>query len=136
MIVMKFGGSSVESAAAIERVAGIVGTRHHARPSERPLVVVSAMAKTTDRLVEMSEAAAAGKRGKAQRLLDALRQFHHREAPRVAAQVDPLFHELDELLQGLAVLGELSPRARDAVMSYGEGISSLILAHAFHQTHL
>src|SRR5438552_18625272 len=110
MIVMKFGGSSVESAAAIERVAGIVAARRR----EGPLVVVSAMAKTTDRLVEMSEAAASGKRAKAQRLLDALRQLHHREAPGTQAQIDPLFHELDELLQGLTVLGELSPRARDA----------------------
>ncbi len=70
MIVMKFGGTSVESAAAIERVAGIVATRRR----ERPLVVVSAMGKTTDRLVEMSEAAAAGRRAKVQRLLAARRR--------------------------------------------------------------
>ena len=54
MIVMKFGGSSVDSAASIERVVEIV-RRHLPR---RPIVVVSAMAKTTRRLLESAEAAA------------------------------------------------------------------------------
>ena len=58
MIVMKFGGSSVESAAAIERVAGIV-TRAVPR---RPLVVVSAMGKTTEQLLTFGEEAAAGEK--------------------------------------------------------------------------
>ena len=56
MIVMKFGGTSVESAAAIRRVAGIV----QARESQRPLVVVSAMGKTTNRLLAAADKAAAG----------------------------------------------------------------------------
>ena len=50
MIVMKFGGSSVESAAAIERVAGIV----KAREERRPVVVVSAMGKTTNKLLAIA----------------------------------------------------------------------------------
>ena len=67
MIVMKFGGSSVESSTAIERVSKIVATRKRLRP----IVVVSAMGKTTDRLVEIGEVAASGKRAKALRLLAA-----------------------------------------------------------------
>ncbi len=132
MIVMKFGGSSVENAAAIERVARIVATRRR----ERPLVVVSAMAKTTDHLVEIGEAAAAGKRRKAQRLLKAMRDFHYAEAAGMEDALTPLFHELSELVQGLSVLGELSPRARDAVMSYGERLSSLIVTHCFERLGL
>jgi len=144
MIVMKFGGSSVENAAAIERVARIVAMRQH----ERPMVVVSAMAKTTDRLVEIGEAAAEGKRRKALRLLEALREFHFREAtgesggelrldgPAMEQALEPIFHELNELVQGLAVLGELTPRARDAVMSYGERISSLIVVRFFERCGL
>jgi aspartate kinase len=58
MIVMKFGGSSVESAAAIERVAGIV----KAREARRPVVVVSAMGKTTNKLLAIAHDAIAGKR--------------------------------------------------------------------------
>jgi aspartate kinase len=132
MIVMKFGGSSLESASAIERVAEIVRTRRR----ERPIVVVSAMAKTTDRLIEMAEAAAAGKRLKAMRLFDVLWDFHDREAPGMDSVLDPLFHELSELLQGLSILGEMSPRARDAVMSYGERISSLIITELFKRAGL
>src|SRR5262249_34985664 len=56
MIVMKFGGTSVESASAIERVAGIV----KAREKQRPVVVVSAMGKTTNKLLAIASAAVAG----------------------------------------------------------------------------
>ena len=56
MIVMKFGGTSVESAEAIERVAQIVASRR----DRLPLVVVSAMAKVTDQLVTMGQLAASG----------------------------------------------------------------------------
>ena len=56
MIVMKFGGTSVESAEAIERVAGIVRDRL----AQRPVVVVSAMGKTTNKLLAIAAAAVAG----------------------------------------------------------------------------
>ncbi len=51
MIVMKFGGTSVESASAIERVASIV----KARIERRPVVVVSAMGKTTNKLLAIAQ---------------------------------------------------------------------------------
>ena len=56
MIVMKFGGTSVESAAAIERVAAIV----RARLARKPVVVVSAMGKTTNKLLAIAAEAVAG----------------------------------------------------------------------------
>ena len=55
MIVMKFGGTSVESAAAIERVASIVKARVH----RNPIVVVSAMGKTTNKLLAIANLAIA-----------------------------------------------------------------------------
>ena len=58
MIVMKFGGSSLESASAIEQVASIV----KAHLKQRPTIVVSAMGKTTDGLVEAADHAARGSR--------------------------------------------------------------------------
>ena len=61
MIVMKFGGSSVESAVAIERMRGIVELRR----SQQPIVVVSAMGKTTNRLLEAAGLAVAGQRSEA-----------------------------------------------------------------------
>ncbi len=56
MIVMKFGGTSVESAVAIERVAGIV----KARAERKPVVIVSAMGKTTNKLLAIAQSAING----------------------------------------------------------------------------
>src|SRR5579862_5814321 len=109
MIVMKFGGSSVESAAAIERVAAIV----KAREARRPVVVVSAMGKTTNRLLAIADAAIHGTREDYLRLIHDLRDYHSREARQVAplaervgleSFLDDHFQELTELVKGLAVL--------------------------------
>src|ERR1035437_6590185 len=136
MIVMKFGGTSVESAAAIERVAGIV----KAREDRRPVVVVSAMGKTTNKLLAIAAAAIAGKRGEYIPQLHDLRDFHSREARQVVSLaerveldrfLDEHFQELTELVKGLAVLGELTPRSIDAISSYGERLSSYIVTLAF-----
>ena len=72
MIVMKFGGTSVENETAISRVADIV----HDRLDEQPVVVVSAMAGVTDALVAMSSAAASGALPEALKLLRKIRQRH------------------------------------------------------------
>jgi aspartate kinase len=136
MIVMKFGGTSVESAAAIERVAGIV----RAREARRPIVVVSAMGKTTNKLLAIAASAIAGKRGEYIPQLHDLRDYHSREARLVVplserAELDRFldehFQELTELVKGLAVLGELTPRSIDAISSYGERLSSYIVTLAF-----
>src|SRR5579863_1083056 len=136
MIVMKFGGTSVESAAAIERVASIV----KARVDLKPIVVVSAMGKTTNKLLAIAQSAIAGKREDYIRQIHDLRDFHSREARQVVplahrAQLDRTlddhFQELTELVKGIAVLGELTPRSIDAISSYGERLSSYIVALAF-----
>jgi aspartate kinase len=133
MIVMKFGGTSVESAAALERVASIV----KGRLDRRPLVVVSAMGKTTNRLLALADDAVNGDRDGALAQLDDLRRYHHQEAGGDAADtIDSHFQELAELVKGLAVLGELSPRSIDAISSHGERLSSRIAALAFRKAGL
>ncbi|MEX2261228.1 MAG: lysine-sensitive aspartokinase 3 [Bryobacteraceae bacterium] len=136
MIVMKFGGTSVESAAAIERVASIV----KAREAQKPVVVVSAMGKTTNKLLAIASAAVSGKRSDYIGQIHDLRDFHAREAALVAPlneraeldrTLDGHFQELTELAKGLAVLGELTPRSIDAISSYGERLSSIIVTLAF-----
>jgi len=136
MIVMKFGGSSVESAQAIERVAGIVKSREE----RRPVVVVSAMGKTTNKLLAIAQSAVGGNREEYLSRIHDLRDFHSREARQVVSlsdrtaldrTLDDHFQELTELAKGLAVLGELTPRATDAIASYGERLSSYIVALAF-----
>jgi aspartate kinase len=126
MIVMKFGGSSVESAAAIERVREIVAARIH----RKPIVVVSAMGKTTNKLLEIAHLAVGGQRDKAISHLLNLRDFHLRESG-MERTVDEHFQELSELVKGLAILGELTPRSIDAIGSFGERLSSLIVTNHF-----
>jgi aspartate kinase len=126
MIVMKFGGSSVESAEAIQRVTEIVKSRL----DRRPIVVVSAMGKTTNRLLTIADLAVGGQRDEALRELVSLRDFHLRESG-MERTVDEHFQELAELVKGLAVLGELTPRSIDAISSFGERLSSLIVTNYF-----
>ncbi|HEX5732598.1 MAG TPA: aspartate kinase [Blastocatellia bacterium] len=134
MIVMKFGGTSVEDAASIERVAEII----KAREKLRPAIVVSAMGKTTSRLLQAAEASASGDNRTNLAIVADLKTRHTSEARRLvkngANEVFPLveeyFEELKKLLEGLAILGEVPPRGLDKILSYGELLSSAIVAGA------
>lgn len=135
MIVMKFGGTSVESQHAIARVAGIVRKYQ----DRHPVVVVSAMGKTTNKLLQAGSEAAAGRRDQALAIIDELRAHHLTHglalAGAAAAELDRYirahFEWLDELVKGLAIVGELSPRSMDAIASVGERLSSLVVSFAF-----
>src|SRR5579875_465244 len=108
MIVMKFGGTSVESETAIRRVTEIV----RAAEVRRPVVVVSAMGKTTNKLLAVAREAAAGRRDQALALLDELRLAHlHHALPLAGAASAELerfirshFEWLEELARGLSVV--------------------------------
>jgi aspartate kinase len=135
MIVMKFGGTSVESARAIERVAHIVSSRLR----RSPVVVVSAMAKVTDQLVTMGQAAT-GECESSIELLGALRERHLQTAKELlgakrsaslAPRLEGYFSELENFLRGLAAVRELTPRGTDYLLSFGELLSSIIVADAF-----
>jgi aspartate kinase len=136
MIVMKFGGTSVEDGKAIERVIEIVG----ARCDEKPVVVVSALARVTDSLVTMSQHAASGSLAEGLRLHRQVRQRHFavlgslvngRGETEVRSRLQALFDSLEEVLRGVAALGELSPRTSDNLLSFGELLSSQIVNTAF-----
>jgi aspartate kinase len=152
LVVMKFGGTSVEDANAIQRTAGIVAGR--VAKGLQPVVVVSAMARVTDLLISAAANAARGDRASALAITERLRIRHHdtaaqlaagprlKEDPLAVAQFDPAmkatqawmeaeFDGLDEILRGLAAVGELTPRISDMVVSYGERISSRMIAEAF-----
>ena len=137
MIVMKFGGTSVESSEAIERVAKIVSSRQ----KQSPIVVVSAMAKVTDQLVAMGHKAAAGESDASLELLRSLRERHietakallgSKRSATLAPRIQPLFSELENFLRGLSAVRELTPRGSDYLLSFGELLSSLIVADAFN----
>ena len=137
MIVMKFGGTSVESAEAIQRVAGIV----RARLDRKPVVVVSAMGKTTNKLLEIARMAAEGNHA-TRGFLGQLKGFHVEEAEKLGIVdsinrspfgIQATFKELKELVQALLVMRELSPRVIDALSAYGERLSSIIVAAGFQR---
>ncbi len=115
---MKFGGTSVEDGAAIDRSCRIVGERL----SRRPFVVVSALGGATNGLLEAGSFAARGELGKAMTIADRLEYRHVELLPSAADH----FVRLRELLKALAAIGEFSPRTQDLVASYGEVLSSLI----------
>jgi aspartate kinase len=80
MIVMKFGGTSVESDDAIARLVGIVNSHL----AERPVVVVSALGKTTNRLLEFAEHARRGELYLGSKCLNELQDYHFEVAGQVA----------------------------------------------------
>src|SRR5215470_10968310 len=136
MIVMKFGGTSVEDSSAIDRAARIVAGRR----DRVPVVVVSAMSKVTDQLLAAGRAAGAGDPDKALELSRGLRERHYSTAGELLgtglftqfhSELETEFDALDELLRGIAAVGELTPRTTDLVASFGERISSRIVASAF-----
>jgi aspartate kinase len=136
---MKFGGTSVEDPAAIGRTAAIVAGR--VAQGKSPVVVVSAMAKVTDQLLRAASCAAAGDRTGALAISSRLRSRHRDTACALVKDqaataelqnaIDEKFDSLDEILRGLAAILELTPRISDLIVSYGERISSRIVAAAF-----
>ncbi|HEX7962788.1 MAG TPA: aspartate kinase, partial [Terriglobales bacterium] len=136
MIVMKFGGTSVEDSTAIDRIASIVTDKQ----AERPIVVVSAMSKVTDQLLTAANAAGSGDRDKALELSRALRERHYNTAGELLgtgvftqfhSELEAEFDALDELLRGISAVGELTPRTSDQVASFGERLNSRIVTAAF-----
>ncbi len=139
MIVMKFGGTSVKDKEAILRVISIV----RGRMSDRPLVVVSALAKVTRVLCSIAEEAEAQHRDKVDELLDSLRVRHTELAKellssdsQVLAQcisdIDGICDSLADFARGVCQLGELSPRSNARIVSTGEILSSRIVAAAMN----
>lgn len=138
MIVMKFGGSSLESPAAIRRVCGIVA----ARLEQHPVLVVSAHGSTTNRLLHAAALAKSGKRAEMEAAVQELHAYHAGLAEGLLSGdrlsqgrsvLDDHFQELLEVLRGVSVLGELTARSTDAIASYGERLSSHLMAYALDE---
>jgi aspartate kinase len=144
VVVMKFGGTSVEDPAAIGRTASIVAGR--VALGKSPVVVVSAMAKVTDQLLRAAAAAAQGDRVGALTISQRLRARHRdasadlvkdgAECAALVCAIEEKFATLDEVLRGLAAIRELTPRISDLIVSYGERLSSRIVAAAFKERGL
>lgn len=139
MILMKFGGTSVKDKNAIERVVSIV----RGRMADKPLVVVSALAKVTRVLCGIAEEAEAQHLKEVDELLDSLRDRHTSLAvellsanPEIlnncVSEVNAVLDSLTDFAHGVCQIGELSPRSYARIVSTGEVLSSKIVAAAMN----
>ena len=136
MIVMKFGGTSLADADRIRAAAEIV----RGRLPRRPIVVVSALAGVTDLLVRAVAHARQAEREALEPILSDLVRRHRwavsgvddaRRRHDLGLAVDALFEELRQLLRSMRILGEGTPRSSDALLAYGEMLSSRIATAIF-----
>ncbi len=139
IVVMKFGGTSVEDAAAMKRTASIVAGRRNR--ALKPVVVVSAMAKVTDQLIAAATAAGCDNRAAAIAIASTLRERHLDTAAQLVGgpgleelhtRLNTECDALEDLLRGIAAVGELTARSSDLVLSFGERMSSRMVAALFH----
>ena len=134
--VMKFGGTSMGSAATIQQCAGIVSL---ASEHEVVVAVVSAMQGVTDMLVQSVAQAVAGDHRQINRNVTTLRESHFaviaglqagETRKRIAKAIEDNLAEFGALCHAIAVLGEATPRALDAVVALGERMSMHLLVAA------
>jgi aspartate kinase len=137
LIVIKFGGTSVGDAHRVANAIDIVA----ARRAQKPIVVVSALAGVTNELVAASEAARAGDGERVDKIVAAVRQRHEDVAVQLVQQkldffesftrqLDKQIEQIHTILRGITLLGEITPRAKDKVVSIGEKLSSVLFAYS------
>ncbi|SDJ85090.1 aspartate kinase [Catalinimonas alkaloidigena] len=134
MKVLKFGGTSVQGPSEIKQVGSIVQQAY--QENSTVVVVLSAMSKVTDQLIGLARQAVSGDAGYLQEW-EQLTQRHDNciralfdapQADEVSRTIHGLLHELKDVLQGLYLVRELTPKSLDFVMSFGERLSSRIIS--------
>jgi aspartate kinase len=131
LIIMKFGGTSVESAEAMKRVRKII----HESPGTATCVVLSACSGVTNELLRTGKVALAGNAEEAASVVQTITARHlailndllpAEKQTEVKAAIDVWAGELLSLVRGVSILGELTNRTLDILGSYGERFSSII----------
>ncbi|KAK7336153.1 hypothetical protein VNO77_16686 [Canavalia gladiata] len=127
--VMKFGGSSVANAERMREVASLI----QSFPEERPIIVLSAMGKTTNLLLLAGEKAVSCGVTNANSIdeLTILKDLHLRAMEELGVDKNVIakhLEELEQLLKGIAMMKELTPRTQDYLVSFGECMSTRIFA--------
>jgi len=132
MIVMKFGGTSVQNTEMIDNAIKIAENQLE----RSPLLVSSAMGKTTDKLVAIANSAVAGDSDLAFSIYNDIKANHFlaingflsgENLQFATERAELLFEELASLVKGLSLLRECSPRSTDAILSFGELLSTTII---------
>ncbi|KAF2322959.1 hypothetical protein GH714_032442 [Hevea brasiliensis] len=127
--VMKFGGSSLASAERMREVADLILSF----PDERPVIVLSAMGKTTNKLLLAGEKAVCCGVTNVDAIdeLSFIKELHLRTVDELGVDgsiIATHLEELEQLLKGIAMMKELTPRTRDYLVSFGECMSTRIFA--------
>ncbi|XP_019189343.1 PREDICTED: aspartokinase 2, chloroplastic-like [Ipomoea nil] len=127
--VMKFGGSSVASAERMREVADLILSF----PEERPVIVLSAMGKTTNNLLLAGEKALSCGVSNVSEIEEftSLKELHLRTIQELGLDVSIIsehLEKLDQLLNGIAMVKELTLRTKDKLVSFGERLSTRIFA--------
>ncbi len=132
MKVLKFGGTSVGTVESLRSVKKIVEGRQ--KPT---IIVVSALGGVTDLLIATARAAAAGKNEEYMESYATIARRHHDVIEGIVPvhlqdecrmRVDAMLDELGNIFQGVSLLGEVSSRSLDTIVSYGERLSSFIIS--------
>jgi aspartate kinase len=137
VIVIKFGGTSVGDAERVANAIDIVAERR----DRHPIVVVSALAGVTNDLVAATEAARSSDIERVNQIVNAIRQRHEDVAMRLVQQkfdffesfikqLDKQIEQIHTILRGIALLGEITLRAKDKVEAIGEKLSSVLFAYS------
>jgi aspartokinase/homoserine dehydrogenase 1 len=138
MKVLKFGGTSVGTVESLKAVLSIVKKSYDAK--EKPLVVLSAMSGVTNLLTQLAEDAAEGKSFSDG--LKSLEDKHFAVVKELLAvkfqnpvftKLKLFFNEIEDLLQGIFALKELSNQSKDLILSYGERCSNYMVSKVMEQ---
>lgn len=140
MKVLKFGGTSVGSVESITKLLQIIEREQSS--SQKPVVVLSAMSGVTNLLSEMANKAEKGISFSNDIKDLEERHFYIIKELLAVSKQNPvftklriLFNELEDILQGVMILGELTPRTRDLILSYGERCSAFMISKIAGQKH-
>ncbi len=132
MKVLKFGGSSVGSTSSIKNVKQIVQSQR-----DQVIVVVSALGGVTDQLIRTAQMASVGDKAYEEEFACLAKRHHDlisenltegRSLDGLRRQVDQLLGELRDIFQGIYLIKDLSRKTSDTIVSYGERLSSIIVA--------
>ncbi|HEY9594381.1 MAG TPA: lysine-sensitive aspartokinase 3 [Spirochaetia bacterium] len=135
---MKFGGTSVQNAEMMDATLSIA----EKQIDRAPVLVSSAMSKVTDQLQEIAKLVGGGGLSDAEAVLAKLEERHYTCArsfltgenlSKCEADLFAVLGELHSIMKALAILKEWSKRSNDAILSFGERLSTIILVHRAHE---
>ncbi len=142
MIVMKFGGTSVKDSSAINNLVRIVKSR----VDKKPIIVCSAISEMTDTLFKLGTKAGTGNIEECDRLIESIRKRHIQiteesfrdsdEKQITQGKINGSIRELCNIIRGIQLLGELSDRSIARILSFGEILSTTIIADILNYNNI